>query len=155
MFLKTSRLGENENPPPWFSTRGRRRGVTSSESRWSGFMSIDRCRSPGTEEHRFHTSSEHQTVYLSNKCTTKDFLRDFRHGYTVHGCGPKHWLIGVFIDTQTFSVPTNSHKTLIYGWMNCRTRSGHIGPTVWVSRMVHSRCWVITLESKHNRSKVL
>ena len=26
------------------------------------------------------------------------------------------WLTGVFIDTQTFSVPTSVHKTLISGW---------------------------------------
>ena len=45
----------------------------------------DLCTSAAAEEHIFHTSSEHQTVYLSNKCTTKDFLRDFRHGWTVHG----------------------------------------------------------------------
>jgi hypothetical protein len=31
------------------------------------------------EELIFNTSSEHQTVDLSNKCMTKDFLRDFRH----------------------------------------------------------------------------
>ena len=30
--------------------------------------------------------------------------------------GRKDWLIGVFIDTQTFSVPTRSHKALISGW---------------------------------------
>ena len=28
--------------------------------------------------------SEHQTVDLGNKYTTKDFLRNFRHGFTVH-----------------------------------------------------------------------
>jgi hypothetical protein len=38
-----------------------------------------------TEELIFNTSSEHQTVNLSNKCMTKDFLRDFRHGCTMHG----------------------------------------------------------------------
>ena len=26
------------------------------------------------------------------------------------------WLIGVFIDTQTFSVPTSSHEVLLSGW---------------------------------------
>jgi hypothetical protein len=34
--------------------------------------------------------SEHQTVDLSNKCMTKDFLRDFRHGSTVHGGQEDH-----------------------------------------------------------------
>ncbi len=33
----------------------------------------------------FNTSSQHQTVDLSNQCMTKDFLRDLRHGCTVHG----------------------------------------------------------------------
>ena len=45
----------------------------------------DLCASPSAEEHILNTSSEHQTVHLSNKCRTKDFLRDFRHGCTVHG----------------------------------------------------------------------
>ena len=45
----------------------------------------DLCASAAVEEQIFNTISEHQTVYLSNKCRTKDFLRDFRHGCTVHG----------------------------------------------------------------------
>ena len=45
----------------------------------------DLFESKPAEEHIFNTSREHQTVHLSNKCTTKDFLRDFRYGYTVHG----------------------------------------------------------------------
>ena len=47
----------------------------------------DLCASAAAEEHIFNTSSEHHTVHLSNKCTTKDFLRDF-HGCTVLG-GPE------------------------------------------------------------------
>ncbi len=45
----------------------------------------DLCGCEVVEELIFNTSSEHQTVDLSNKCMTKDFLRDFRHGCTVHG----------------------------------------------------------------------
>ena len=45
----------------------------------------DLCVFAVVEQLTFKTSSEHQTVYLSNKYTTKDFLRDFRHGSTVHG----------------------------------------------------------------------
>jgi hypothetical protein len=45
----------------------------------------DLCPCAAAEELIFNTSSEHQTVDLSNKCMTKDFLRDFRHGCTVHG----------------------------------------------------------------------
>jgi hypothetical protein len=45
----------------------------------------DLCACTAAEELMFKTSSEHQTVNLSNKCMTKDFLRDFRHGFTVHG----------------------------------------------------------------------
>jgi hypothetical protein len=43
------------------------------------------CACTATEELIFNTSSEHQTVDLSIKCMTKDFLRDFRHGCTVDG----------------------------------------------------------------------
>jgi hypothetical protein len=53
--------------------------VVSSQSRRPGFMCMY------TEELIFNTSSQHQTVDLSNQCMTKDFLRDFRHGCTVHG----------------------------------------------------------------------
>jgi hypothetical protein len=51
------------------------------------FRSETRSGRPGdrAEELIFNTSSEHQTVNLSNKCMTKDFLRDFRHGCTVDG----------------------------------------------------------------------
>ena len=45
----------------------------------------DLCVSATPEEHIFNTRSEHLTVHLSNKCTTKDFLRDFRYGCTVYG----------------------------------------------------------------------
>jgi hypothetical protein len=45
----------------------------------------DLCAFATAEELIFNTSSEHQTVDLSDKCMTKDFLRDFRHGCTVHG----------------------------------------------------------------------
>ena len=45
----------------------------------------DLCVSVTVEEHIFNTSSEHQTVDLSKKYRTKDFLRDFRYGCTVHG----------------------------------------------------------------------
>ena len=45
----------------------------------------DLCACAAAEELIFNTSSEHQTVDLSNKCMTKDFLRDFRYSYTVHG----------------------------------------------------------------------
>ncbi len=45
----------------------------------------DLCACAAAEELIFNTSSEHQTVDLSNKCMTKDFLRDFGHGCTVHG----------------------------------------------------------------------
>ena len=47
----------------------------------------DLCACAAAEEHIFNTSSEHHTVHLSNKCTTKDFSRDF-HGCTLHG-GPE------------------------------------------------------------------
>ena len=50
----------------------------------------DLCASAAAEKHIFNTSSEHQTVHLSNKCTTKDFLRDFRHGCTVCGGQEDH-----------------------------------------------------------------
>ena len=50
----------------------------------------DLCTCVDTEELIFNTSSEHQTVDLSNKCMTKDFLRDFRHGCTVHGGQEDH-----------------------------------------------------------------
>ena len=30
-----------------------------------------------------NTRSEHQNVDLSNECMTKDFLKDFHHGYSV------------------------------------------------------------------------
>ncbi len=45
----------------------------------------DLCACAAAEELIFNTSSEHQTVDLSNKYMTKDFLRDFCHGCTVHG----------------------------------------------------------------------
>jgi hypothetical protein len=45
----------------------------------------DLCACATVEELIFNTSSEHQTVDLSNKCMTKDFLRDFHHGCTVYG----------------------------------------------------------------------
>ena len=45
----------------------------------------DLCACAAAEELIFNTSSQHQTVDLSNKCMTKDFLRDFRHACTVHG----------------------------------------------------------------------
>ena len=45
----------------------------------------DLCACAAAEELIFNTSSEHQALDLSNKCMTKDFLRDFRHGSTVHG----------------------------------------------------------------------
>ena len=45
----------------------------------------DLCACAAAEELIFNTSSQHQTVDLSNQCMTKDFLRDFRHGCTVHG----------------------------------------------------------------------
>jgi hypothetical protein len=45
----------------------------------------DLCTCADVEELIFNTSSQHQTVDLSNKCMTKDFLRDFCHGCTVHG----------------------------------------------------------------------
>ena len=38
----------------------------------------DLCPCAAAEELIFNTSSEHQTVDLSNKCMTKHFLRDFR-----------------------------------------------------------------------------
>jgi hypothetical protein len=44
----------------------------------------DLCACAVAKELIFNTSSEHQTVDLSNKCMTKDFLRDFRHGCTVY-----------------------------------------------------------------------
>ena len=50
----------------------------------------DLCVFAVVEQLTFKTSSEHQTVYLSNKCTTKDFLRDFRNGWTVHGGQEDH-----------------------------------------------------------------
>ena len=37
--------------------------------------------SAAAEQLIFKTSSEYQTVDLTNKCMTKDFLRDFRHGF--------------------------------------------------------------------------
>ena len=40
---------------------------------------------PDVEELIFNTSSEYQTVDLSSTCLTKDFLRDFHHGWTVDG----------------------------------------------------------------------
>jgi hypothetical protein len=45
----------------------------------------DLCVCAAAEELIFNTSSEHQTVDLSNTFMTKDFLRDFRHGCTVDG----------------------------------------------------------------------
>jgi hypothetical protein len=58
------------------------------------------CACTAAEELIFNTSSEHQTVDLSNKCMTKDFLRDFRHGYTVHGGQEDHTFdIQVPVDT--------------------------------------------------------
>ncbi len=45
----------------------------------------DLCACAATEKLIFNTSSQHQTVDLSNQCMTKDFLRDFRHVCTVHG----------------------------------------------------------------------
>jgi hypothetical protein len=50
----------------------------------------DLCVCAAAEELIFNTSSEHQTVDLSNKCMTKDFLRDFRHGCTVYGGQEEH-----------------------------------------------------------------
>jgi hypothetical protein len=43
----------------------------------------DLCATTPAEWLIFNTSSEHQTVDLSNKCVTKDFLRDFHHGWSV------------------------------------------------------------------------
>jgi hypothetical protein len=43
----------------------------------------DLCADADAEGLIFNMSSEHQTVDLSNKCMTKDFPRDFRHGCTV------------------------------------------------------------------------
>ena len=49
----------------------------------------------------------------------------------------------------------NLGRTLLDELECRRTCSDHLGTTVWVSRMVYSRCWGITLESKHRRSKVI
>ena len=45
----------------------------------------DLCGCAASEELIFNTSSQQQTVDLSNQYMTKDFLRDFHHGSTVHG----------------------------------------------------------------------
>jgi hypothetical protein len=50
----------------------------------------DLCACVAAEELIFNTSSEHQTVDLSNKYLTKDFLRDFLHGCTTHGGQEDH-----------------------------------------------------------------
>ena len=44
----------------------------------------DLCGSASVDQLMFNTCSEHYTVDLTNKCTmvTKDFLRDFPHGFT-------------------------------------------------------------------------
>jgi hypothetical protein len=79
-----------------------RMGVSSSTQRktaamvfekWGGGEGLclhsqegqDLCVCGASEELIFNTSSQHQTVDLSNQCMTKDFLRDFHHGYTVYG----------------------------------------------------------------------
>jgi histidinol phosphatase-like enzyme len=60
----------------------------------------DLCVCAVPEELIFNMSSEHQTVDLSNKCMTKDFLRDFRHGYTVNGGQEDHTFdIQLAVDT--------------------------------------------------------
>ena len=48
------------------------------------------CSSRRTHLQHELSNSEHQTVDLSSKCMTKDFLRDFRHGWTVHGGQEDH-----------------------------------------------------------------
>jgi hypothetical protein len=77
------RVGTTKNHHNGSSKRELRRGVVTSESRRPGFMCI--CNYRSTHLQDFNTSSEYQTVDLSNKYTTKDFLRDFRHGYTLYG----------------------------------------------------------------------
>jgi hypothetical protein len=52
----------NENPPQYPSRRGGREGLYL-ESQEEQFL----CGSAVVEEHIFNTSSEHQTVDLSNK----------------------------------------------------------------------------------------
>jgi hypothetical protein len=74
------RVGTTKSRRNGLRKMGRRRGVVSSLQEGQ-----DLCACAAAEELIFNTSSEHQTVDLSNKCMTKDFLRDFRHGCTVHG----------------------------------------------------------------------
>ena len=63
----------------------------------------DLCACAGAEELIFNTSSEHQTVDLSNKCMTKDFLRDFRHGCTVHpGQEDRTFDMKMSVDTRRY-----------------------------------------------------
>ena len=76
----------------------KRKAATLTFEKWGGGEGLclhsqegqDLCACVVAEELIFNTSSEHQTVDLSNKCMTKDFLRDFRHGCTVHGGQEDH-----------------------------------------------------------------
>jgi hypothetical protein len=70
-----------------------RKASVMSFEKWGGGEGLclhsqegqDLCVCTVAEELIFNTSSQHQTVDLSNQCMTKDFLRDFHHGSTVHG----------------------------------------------------------------------
>ncbi len=83
--------------PPFFMF-SKRKTATMTFEKWGGGEGLclhsqegqDLCVCAVAEELIFNTSSEHQTVDLSNKCMTKDFLRDFRHGCTVHGGKEDH-----------------------------------------------------------------
>ena len=68
----------------------------------------DLCARAVVEEPIFNTSSEHHTVHLSNKCTTKDFSRDF-HGCTLHG-GPEDRTYDV--NLQVDVIPLMIHARL-------------------------------------------
>jgi hypothetical protein len=78
--------------PPFFMFSKRKAAAMAFE-KWGGGEGLclhsqegqDLCARAAAEELIFNTSSEHQTVDLSNKWMAKDFLRDFRYGSTVDG----------------------------------------------------------------------
>ena len=64
-------------------------------------------------------------IRLSNKCMTKDFLRDFHHGYTVHGEQEDHTFnIQVQVDMYRYS-PVMIHVIL---FQLCKTQDNLVFP---------------------------
>ncbi len=90
--------------PPWEGEYRRKLGRCARSWLWSNPVNMEITRSSeGSSDH-----TNNFFVFTKNH----DFSRvliDFPRLLI-------DWLIGVFIDTQTFSVPTSFYKTLLSGW---------------------------------------